>query len=208
VRNCRLFLVAAFATAGCVRERPLIQVVPPAMSVTILSPQISGASRAHYRTVVGHEARGGLDGGVLGWLIGSAVASGSEAGATERLNSQRKAQACNEHDSVRTAVEAELQRAGFACAALQQGAALRVKVIDFGLREVQTGFVVPYAVASAALESHEGENLWSATAESSGMDRRRPEAYDAESYCAAFRAVADDLASQLIRGPIRPLETR
>jgi hypothetical protein len=142
-------------------------------------------------------------------MIGSVVRTASESGGEKQLATVREKVECNEHEIVRDAIGSEVMKAGFPRADGREGsAALHLKVVDFGVREVQRGFVVPYATVSAKLISAAGKRLWSATAQSSGVERRAAENYGAKSYCDDFKLVAEDLASQMIRGPIRPLETR
>jgi hypothetical protein len=158
--------------------------------------------------VTGEAARRSYaNGGLLPWIIGSAVRSASESDSETRLSALREKADCNEHAILRDAFASELRKTGFARAASSGSpAVLHLKITEFGVREVQRGFVVPHTIISARLISTEGKRLWSATAESSGVDRRPVQNYNAPSYCEDFKSVAEDIANQMIRGPIRPLE--
>jgi hypothetical protein len=76
-----------------------------------------------------------------------------------------------------------------------------------GLREVEREQFAPFADASARFSAHDGKEIWTARAQSTGLQRRamrdfheKPELYRQD-----FDDVVQDVVNQLIEGPVRPV---
>jgi hypothetical protein len=81
-----------------------------------------------------------------------------------------------------------------------------VAVTEVGIAELQRGgYFGAVGRVHARLRNAANKELWSAEASSSSTRLRRREEYDArpELYSEDFREVAEDIARQLIDGPIR-----
>ena len=86
------------------------------------------------------------------------------------------------------------------------GPVLTVEVQEAGLAELQRGgWFGAHGTVSATLRSSGGESLWEATARATSTKLRRREEFDQQPtlYRDDFTEVADDIARQLIEGPIR-----
>jgi hypothetical protein len=83
---------------------------------------------------------------------------------------------------------------------------LTVEVQKAGLAELQRGgWFGAHAGVSAQLTNKTGESLWTATAYATSAKLRRREEFDQKPtlYSDDFTVVAEDIARQLIEGPIR-----
>jgi hypothetical protein len=204
-----LALAVLSCASGCARDRALAHAVPPhGLTVTVHS-EITGATEPSYRSVTGESARThGADGGLIGLMITSVVRSASESDNQRHVRSWSSS-GCDERELLRAALAGQMHEAGFYVTndVGASPARLQLKLQEFGLREVQRESAVPFATVSAKLLRADGTAFWSATAQSCGLERKRIDEYSPEAYRAAFIPVANDLAAQLIRGPIRPIET-
>jgi hypothetical protein len=85
---------------------------------------------------------------------------------------------------------------------------LQLCVQVVGLREVERDQFAPFALGVASLHSPDGKELWKAQARSTGTKPHPLETFGTQPdlYRKDFAEVADDLATQLVDGPVREIK--
>lgn len=85
---------------------------------------------------------------------------------------------------------------------------LEISFSQIGIPELQHEWYGTYGLARARLRDAAGKDVWSAQASSTSTKLRRRAEFESDPslYRKDFEEVAEDLARQLIQGPIRPLK--
>jgi hypothetical protein len=143
-------------------------------------------------------------GGAIGGLIGYSVAHGIERN-NETLRDVRTATGSFEMAAMNEKFAALLERNGLTNAASRDASTLQVRLGRTGLQEMERNRFSAFATAEAQLLKSDGTSVWQARAESAFPDSRPLDdfAKDPALYRRHFEDLAEDLARQLIEGPIR-----
>jgi hypothetical protein len=160
-----------------------------------------------FSTARGRNAeQAGASGGLIGMLVGASVGAGEESQGRAMVRQMHKDGGHFEAQLVSEEITSRLTRSGIQLTSEADAqTCLVIDVTSVGLREAQRGFWVTYLGVGARLRKPDGGNLWSACASSTGTKQRRVEEFAAnvEVYRQDLREAAEDLARQLVVGPIR-----
>ena len=135
-----------------------------------------------------------------------AAASSVEGKGVPWVDAIRSRSALNEAELVTASIQERVRSLDAANADAAAGPVLEVTLKEAGIAELQRGgFFGAVGRVHARLRNSANKELWSAEATSSSTQLRRREDYDTNPalYAEDFRQVAEDLARQLIDGPIR-----
>jgi hypothetical protein len=202
-----LLVVATFIGTGCANSRALLKVPREDLAAVRLKEEVRTSAKPRYLTIGGRTAReiGQGTHGLLGLTIGAIGMGASQAGGSAMVAAVRDA--CDEGQMLRAAIERLLTRHGLGSDS-SGPSEMTLRLIEFGLLEEQPGYFVPFAYASASVNNAQGKDIWSATAYSQAIKPRGRQEYTSrqESYLEDFQTVCEDLARQLIEGPIRPIK--
>ena len=159
--------------------------------------------RARTRERCGRRAQSGLIPG----LILEASAGTVEGKGVPWVNAIRAKSGIYEADLLVDSVRERIHDLnGTSSAGAGAGPTLELVIKEAGVAELERGgFFGVFGVAQARLRSAENKELWNAQARSSSTRLRKQSEYDANPalYAEDFREVAQDIARQLVEGPIR-----
>jgi hypothetical protein len=198
------FLLAVVLCSGCATRKPFRSV--PAgdragTEVIDVTPRAgSSYSTANSRAL--NEA--GAQSGILPAIIMGAAAGTIEGKGLSWVNSIRARGGLDEAEVVAESIRERVRQLN--AGNTNGGPILEVAVTEVGIAELQRGgYFGAVGRVHARLRNAANKELWSAEASSSSTRLRRREEYDArpELYSEDFREVAEDIARQLIDGPIR-----
>ena len=149
----------------------------------------------------------GVDSGLASALVLGTSAAISEQGGISWVSDIRAKSGVDEGMILAEKVRERVRLLGSEHAAERDGGpTLDVRVMTAGISELERGgFFGVTATALARLWSAEKKEIWNAEAHSSSTRLRRREEYSANPalYAEDFREVAEDLARQVVLGPIR-----
>jgi hypothetical protein len=209
-RNMRvlfLFLVPVLLLTACASPKPLRFVLPPTGDRAVEVSTKAGLPAAVVMTITGQR---GMDfaggGGLIPGLVGYSLAQSSAHDPLQKLQGFRQANPVDELAMLRAAFCNELSARGYRVVSNGVSApvlALTVQQFEFSERQPQR-FVPFIRVKAKTLSKREGLD-WSAKATSVG-ETGIPlgEQMSVEDYSGVLKATFEDLAHQLIAGPIRP----
>lgn len=192
---------------GCSTSKALLHLPPEQRAGLRLAPCPDCKPEVRFESLGAASARqyGGY-GGLVGVLIGHSVAQGIEQN-NDVLREMRKANGEFESALVQEQFESMLTRHGLTTVSTN-GTTLYVRLVACGLREIERQRFAPFAAAQAELRNGAGKQIWSAHTVSVCPNGRPLEelAKDPALYRREFGPIAEDLAHQLIEGPIRPVQ--
>lgn len=202
IQRCVALFAVALALTACSGPRALLKLPKDELAGVRLKPDVKASKEARYLTLGRQSAREISGHGLLGLTIGS-IAAGASSGDGQFVSALHDV--CDEAQVLRTAVERSLMKHGLVKDSAAASSEMTLSLTEFGFLEEQPGYFVPYAYASASLKNSAGAKVWSATACSRGLAARSKRDYveQADTYTKDFGGVAEDLARQLIEGPIR-----
>jgi hypothetical protein len=148
----------------------------------------------------------GAQSGLLPALIMSAAAETVEGKGLPWVSSIRAQSGLDEANVVTESIRQRVRMLDASNMETNGGPVLEVFVQEVGLAELQRGgYFGAVGMVLARLRNANGKELWSGVARSTSTRQRRREEYDAKPglYAEDFREVAEDIARQLIDGPIR-----
>ena len=148
----------------------------------------------------------GSESGLLPGLIMGAAASSVEGKGVPWVDSIRSRSGLDEADLLTANIQERVQKLAAPNTETSAGPVLEVTSKEAGIAELQRGgYSGPVGRVHARLRNSANKELWSAEASSTSTQLRRREDYDTNPalYAEDFRQVAEDLARQLIDGPIR-----
>jgi hypothetical protein len=151
---------------------------------------------------------GGAGGGLIGVIVATSIASASSSDERKVLEDIRGSSGHFEAGVLASAFQARITSAGIHTETNSLvGATLIVLPKTVGLVELSRQQFTPCIVAQARLIADGDKKVWSATAKAIRNSGRALEDYrlDPQLYRSDFDALADDLARQLVSGPIRPM---
>jgi len=198
------FLLAVVLCSGCATGKPFRSV--PAgdragTEVIHVTPRAASSySSANSRAL--NDA--GAQSGILPGLIMGAAAGTIEGKGSSWVNSVRARGGLDEAEVVVASIQERVRRLD--AANTNAGPIMEVAVTEVGIAELQRGgYFGAVGGVQARLRTAANKELRSGEARSSSTRLRRREEYDAkpELYADDFREVAEDIARQLIDGPIR-----
>jgi hypothetical protein len=142
--------------------------------------------------------------GIVGSFVGAAVTTSLER-SSDVLRSERAAAAQIAARLLNEKSEQMLARHGLTNGVIPSGSIFSIHLQLAGLREVERKHFAAFGVAKAQLNDPRGKTIWAAYAESIYPDGRPLEDFtkQPELYRRHFEEVTQDLAHQLIEGPIR-----
>lgn len=142
-------------------------------------------------------------GGAVGALIGYSIASGIERN-NEVVEKLANANGPFESQQLNDQIQLALTRQSVNNAS-ESVATLNVRLRVAGLDEIEPKRFVAFGVAQAELRDSAGKQVWEAAAEATSINSRPLSEYEREPglYRKDFAEVAEDLARQLIEGPVR-----
>lgn len=186
---------------GCGTQKALLDLPSEQRTAIRFNPNVKQSPRVLYASEGVRTAR------EIGGVIGLTVAAGIE----HSTNAYGSAATVLGTFEAAMAQERFVKRLSAAGLDPENGApgAQRVefRVETVGLREVERERFAPFASAVGRLYSSDGKVVWHAHAKSTGSRpravaefREKPDLYREE-----FEEVANDIANQLVEGPVRPI---
>jgi hypothetical protein len=192
---------------GCVNHLPLTGLPNARQMMVHVEPSPDSKEKVVFSTALGRNAElAGSGGGLIGFLVGTGIAASDERGGAEIVRNIRATDGNFEPGMIVNAINAALRKSEIHVSdSADANRTLLVRVNSVGLLEPQRNFWVVTANVSARLENTNKTSIWSATVDSTGTHTRRMDdfARDPSLYAKDFEEVADDIARQLIAGPIR-----
>jgi hypothetical protein len=187
----------------------LLTVPAPQRTTISFERELRVAESFHFTTLKSRKARkDGATGGLIGMLIGQSIASSSEATGRKLQDALRETSNRCEAPLLSGSIETHLRSAGVQLVPPDREAPrLKVNIVARGLAEVVPGHFSAHATVASELFSATGRRLWSARVQSVATVKRPVAEFQSrpEQYRDDFAEVADDLARQLVQGPIRPM---
>ena len=193
------WLPALALLSGCATNKALMDLSPETRAHVQFAP-------TEQRPSVRFASEGARQAREFGF-IGLAVASGIEH-STNGLGKSAGVIGAFEAQAIQDLFLKQLGAAAIDFESRDAAAAqLTLTVEALGLREVERYRFAPFAAASARLVDLNGKELWSARAKSTGTELHPLQAFSDEPdlYRRGFHEAANDLANQLIQGPIRAI---
>jgi hypothetical protein len=201
-----LSLLLAASLSGCVSRTPL-SALPDSKGMTLNNPSVSeGKAAIVFSTAHGRNAQiAGASGGFFGSVIGRSVAAAAAGDGEDRVIALRERNGAPEAKAIEGSLETRLKSAGMKLSGVSATHRLTISLTAVGLMEHQRGYWAPMAKVTAELLNQSDEKMWKAIAASTGTHPRKLDEFSQqpELYRNDFAEVADDLARQLIEGPIR-----
>ena len=148
----------------------------------------------------------GATGGLIGIVIGASVAANAESGGMDIVRNLCRTNGLFEAAMITNSIQSRLLHAGLTPPKAGSPNDLIIEVQTVGLLEPQQGFWVPYVHVLARLDRNAGGDTWSTRVSSTGTKYRRLDEFSnhPELYAADFAELAEDVARQVVDGPIRP----
>lgn len=198
-------LALAIIGVGCTNTRVPLSAFPDVkrVGITLETPAKSNISFTFLTAIGQNASQDAMGDGLIAMLIASGVGAGDEAAAKKIFEARLRPDLQYESRQMDDAVKAQLQKAGLLVGTV--GAwKLQTRIRTIGLREPQRGFWVPYLNVRAELDSG-GAKPWQTYASSTGTRLRRLEEFskNPELYRKDMDELIEDIARQLIEGPIR-----
>lgn len=199
-------LLLAAVLVGCRSMVPLAELPAGQRSRLIVELATNQPPVVEFSTARGRNAQqAGSYGGLIGSVFAAGVGSKDESDGKRQFERVREQTGRFEPGLILEAVRERLRAAGITLAEDHAARLLIVEVKAVGLEESQRGFLAPCVRVSLRLAGDEPAREWKSFTHSLGTRPRRLEDYVArpELYRQDFKEVAEDIARQLIIGPIR-----
>ena len=191
---------------GCQSTVPLAAIPGSKRDGLALVAHAKQAPTLDFSTARGRNARQHSgNSGLIGVMVALSIGSGDEAAGRTQLKQIHQGDPVFELGLVLGKIRAQLHRAGIVADGAESGRILSIEIRSISLEETQRGFCSPSFSVSARLTDAGGNSIWSATARSTGHRMRTLAEYarQPESYREDFAEVAEDVAQQLVSGPLR-----
>jgi hypothetical protein len=200
-------LSLAALVSGCITTRPLASL--PEVKRFPIAVESTSKTNLHVvcLTARGRNAKqAGATGGLIGMLVAAGVGAGEESRGKEEVKRLHAGSGGTEVQRVTEEITNSLIRSGIQLSADGNAPTkLLINVESVGLQEVQRRFWVACVRVTARLRKPDAGESWSACASSTGTKLRRVEEFTADPglYREDFWEAAEDVARQLVVGPIR-----
>jgi hypothetical protein len=206
-RFCCFFLLM-FVLSGCANRKAFLTLPADQRQNIHFTGSTRPRTNPSFTTVTGRNALQPRDTGAVGALVVGSIRIAADTTVDEYLKAIRAVTGDFEAALIDEYFRGRLAAAGVTLKPEGEGPRLETRLQSFGIREVQRGFYAPFAVLTARLNAPDGKNIWTADAQSVAPSLRRKEEYarDPTLYSKEFAQIADDLARQLVEGPIRQFE--
>jgi hypothetical protein len=207
IKHTLTALSLAVLACGCATDAPFKSLSAARQQSARISPCRNFDTQVKLNTIGAREARNlGAMGGLIGVTVGHSVAAGIENN-NPALNTIRTATGEFEKSLIEEKFRTRLSPETLS-ASSSTNSQLKICIKSIGLREVERNQFVPSAMAVAMLYSPTGQETWRATARSNGSNPRALDAFEKQPdfYRKDFDEVADDLARQLVEGPVREIK--
>jgi hypothetical protein len=205
MKSVLFIVVLVLLGTGCSSTRPLSAVPEAKQSDLVLEINSSSKPKIICETARGKNARqAGAGDGLLGVIISRTIGANEEAEGVKLVRQFCSENCQEETQTVLNAVKTRLARAGMNVSDTGSNK-LTIRTTALGVREVHRGFWVPFVQVSAKLAAGEEANRWKTFASSSGTKPRALKEFsmNPDLFKQDFAEAADDVARQLVQGPIR-----
>ena len=213
VRQARVFHVTLLAlillSNGCVSRKPLRAIAVEQRENSQVF-YVGDATKLRNSTVGTRGTReAGMSGGVIGGIM-MVVAGAIESKGGDWMAKIREQTGEFEADLLLEKVTSELRelQPDSSSAGGDRTPVLEISFSQIGIPELQRDWYGAYGLARARLRDHTDQEVWSAQASSTSTKLRRRAEFEVNPslYQADFADVAEDIARQLVDGPIRSLK--
>lgn len=158
-----------------------------------------------FSTARGRNARqDSASAGIIGMTVGALIGSGEESSGKKLFESKIGIDKDLEVRLVNDAIQSRLRRNALLATNETEQVKLFVRLDAIGLQETQKGYWTPFLEVNAKLMKS-GGSIWETSVSSTGLRSRQVSEFttDPKLYQADLQDAIDDVAKQLVDGPIR-----